>query len=279
MKKLFFKTTLLVLSLPLLMGNAPAPYPTTDKIENFECNGLTYEKFKENDVVKTKISNLDETAFIRTCYLEMPGGYYGSETFAPNELIAPYTSKKVMFLVNDTNDNLNDYKMSCEGYSELIHGLYQYKSATDWTKTYRTDDYHYGRIEYGFELEFEPLQEFDNYYPVVLLHYNDEDHYFVSDNGFDGDPSKNHTWSTTFWFQSLDDIDINAVEVKDVFAVKGNSYYDKHHKGHYGGIALVIITIVEVVGGAIVLGGLVVGLVFLIRVIIKKNKNKKQRKN
>lgn len=280
MKKQLLKTALSVLALPLLMGNAPAPYPTTVKIEKFECSGLTYEKFEEIDVISTKISNLEETAFIRSCYLEMTGGYYGSQTFAPNELIAPNTSKEVMFLVDDTNDDLNDYKMTCEGYNELNHDLYKYKGATNWTKTYRSRDYNYiSRIEYSFELEFEPLQKFDNYYPVVLLHYNDEDHYIVSDNSFEGNPSKDYSWGTMFWFETLDDININEVEIKDVFAVKGNSYYDKNHKGHYGGIALMLITIAEIVGGAIVLGGLVVGLIFLIKAIVKKNKSKKQSEN
>ena len=244
----------------------PAPYAFSEAYSSIEAGELQSEVINEKNYYKSEIKNTGNN------YIDISGCYLNNNNSkneaisAYSEVIAPGKSKVVYF--EDKSDSQvfskNDIKVNA--YADAVRDLVSFKSfgqktvETKASKNYFNEDKTI--YQYFIEVNYEINQSFESYYSLMFtVNYNGEDHsYYQYDFNKDENPYR-------LRFKSEENLDLNSIEVKDVFLLKGNSYYEEFikkdnndaiKKGLLGG------------GLALLLVGLILGVIFILRKVFSQ---------
>lgn len=265
--------SLLLLS-SVVLANAtlglPAPYAFSDAYASFEASELQSEVINGKNYYKSEINNTGNKYIdISGCFLENDNGK-NEAISAYSEVIAPGKSKVVYFECKNEEKSFSKNDINVKAYGDPVRDLINFKSFGKKSVESKEGKNYFDKdsiiYQYFFEVNFEISKNFDYYYSLMFtVNYGEEDHtYYQYDFNKEENPYK-------LRFKSEENLDLNAIEVKDVFLLEGNSYYREYIKknSNNDNVALKKGLIIGAIALAAV--GLVVGLIFLLpKVIFKK---------
>lgn len=244
----------------------PAPYAFSEPYSSFEAGELQSEVINGKKYYKSDIKNVGNNYLdISGCSLEQDDAK-NEAISAYSEVIAPGKSKTVYFESNYEDKTFAKENIKAKAYANAVRDLIDFKDFGTRTVEIKQGKNYYGIdttiYQYFFEVNFEISKDFDTYYSLMFtVNYNGEDHsYYQYDFNKEENPYK-------LRFKSEENLDINSIEIKDIFLLEGNSYYKEFIKEKddealkkgliAGAVALLFV-------------GLVVGIVFIFRRIFSR---------
>lgn len=245
----------------------PAPYAFSEDYASYEACELQSEVIKNKTYYKSDIKNTGNR------YIDIGGSYLEKENSKNeaitmfSEVIAPNQSKTVYFendVIDKTFDK-NDLKI--KAYLEPDRDAAKFNGFGAKTKEFYNVVNYFGEevelYQYFIEVNYELLVNNDSFYSLMFsVSYNGNEHSYYQ---YDFNKEKNPYQLRFKTTEVIDDLD--SIEVKDVFLLKGNSYYEEYKKKDNkealkkgllaGGLALLLI-------------GLIIGVIFLLRKVFSQ---------
>ena len=257
----------LIFAISILPSLLVAPYAFSEPYASYEASELESEVINGKNYLKSEIKNTGNN------YIDISGCYLGGENAkdeaigAYSEVIAPGKSKIVYFEDKYDDKTFTKENIKVNAYEDAIRDLVNFKDFGAKTFEAKNSKNYFGEdkiiFQYFFEVNYDITKKFDSYYSLMFtVNYNGEDHtYYQYDFNKEENPYK-------LRFKSEENLNVNSIEIKDVFLLKGNSYYEEHAKKEENDALKK-----GLIAGAIALGVIIVVIVLVL--LLRKLFNRK----
>ncbi len=252
------------------MGNSPAPHYGPSDYEGASFSDITFIEASNNqNKYSVKITNNgDGFIDLSDSYLNQVFSHHhfsdaNSDSYF--ELIAPGESQTVYFYADD----ISDLTLVASGYSDLKTEIYTVSLDGPFTKSWsgrEQDGQEIVRYSYSAYLNATKNVNDNHFYSLIFsVNYNGIDHYYYAYNvGYIG-------------FSTYENINVNDITLGDIYYIEAGKTKSGFNTAYL--IFTIFIVGVYLIIPALILGGIITAIVFLIRGIVKNVKNKKNKVN
>lgn len=267
MKKNKLLMSCTMLALPLLMANSPAPFAYPDKYDDAEVSYVKTGETDNENLYEITIEN-NGSGYVNIRHSSFDNLHIEDDYYYDYELVAP--NKTMTFSASiSKNKQINESNFAVYAYTEFGEKTHAISDISSFEKTFigREDENHNRTYLYTYRVTFTSTKLLDvdyNESVIYCVNYGGSDHYYYD-----------YSVYSSFEFSTKEDLNAEDITLKpdNTIYLKGREY-NSFFNINLDALAIVgvIFTLTFVFP---VIPGLVVAIVFLIRGIVKKNKNKK----
>ncbi len=252
---------------PLLLANAPSPWPQPNHYEDFTFTAITLTEVEEYYVYATTITNTG-TGFIdaRLSYLQNHP-FHGQIDSQASPIIVPGASYHYV-VYSKTLTSVEGLTLRVAAYdAEIVTEITAFtitnKTKTTYERMHDENVVQYYLYEFSTEVNY-PDDAY--YYTMITAFTYEDDAYAYMDENLNNNYPK---------FYTEENFDLNLIEITNIYVVKGRS-----RGGGYGEFLSLIGRFILLAFGIqfIVIPGLVIGLIFVIRAHKKKRRLRLEQK-
>lgn len=245
---------------PLLLANAPSPWPHPSHYEDFTFTAITMTEVDDYYVYATTITNTG-TGFIdaRLSYLQN-APFHGQITSQASPIIVPGASYDYV-VYSKTLTYIEGLTLRVAAYdaaivTEITDFTITNKTKTSYERTHDENVVKYYLYEFGAEVNYPD----DAYYTMITAFTYEGDTYAYMDENL----NNNYPY-----FYTEENFDLSLIEITNIYVVKG-----RNRGGGYGEVLMIVGRFILIALGIqfVLIPGLIIGIIFIVRA--QKNKRR-----
>ena len=252
MKANRIKLLSILLLTPFLMANSPSPYPHTEIYRELKVEYSFKGVDRDGYHYQLDVTNTGEYYSTLDFYPDARNGTTKRLLFGGNEMLAPGDTKSYEYISNNKLNDVAEWHSSAYPTSSIAENVTFANARLEKT----------GYANYEFKADISGLE--DHYYiAIVDVTYKGTDYAF-------------EVWlSGTDRIETNENLDLTELTINRVTAYQ--SEYAKYKGGAAFGVAMIVLPILGILGLVTIVGGAVVGIFFLTKLIIKIAKQNKSK--